>query len=353
MTIRVLIVDDSPTMRKALTVMLSSEEDIEVVAAAKDAAEARMLIKQLDPDVVTLDIVMPGMDGLSFLEKIMKLRPTPVVIVSGTTSEGAQATTQALQLGAVDCYSKEAIGRTKPCYDGGELAQLVREAASVRFVRRSANHAPPAHHAPIAPRHAHTRPDLIAIGSSTGGIEALHKLLSGFPADCPPTLIVQHVNESFAPAIVQSLDRATRPRVMLAESDIPLQPGNILFAPGGEKHLAVAKAGNRGYRSVLRSGGLVSGHRPSVDWLFSSVATVFGANSLGILLTGMGADGAQAMREMKDAGARTIAQDEASCVVFGMPRAAISLGAVSETLSLDTIAGAIFAGARTPEGACR
>lgn len=350
MSIRVLVVDDSAVMRALIRHKLDSEHDIEVVACATNAAEARQLMKQLDPDVVTLDIEMPGMDGLSFLEKIMELRPTPVIIVSGSTRAGTRATAKALQLGAVNCYAKSTPNRSISDDDGGQLAELVREAAGgkmhphfpkpVKRPRAASSGGP-----------AHLAPEVIVVGSSTGGVEALHTLLSGFPEDCPPTLIVQHVHACFAPAIVQSLDRNAAPKVELAQSDILLEPGKVLMAPGGEKHLAVARAGTRGFRSVLRAGDLISGHRPSVDRLFQSTAETIGSKALGILLTGMGEDGARGLLAMAQAGAATIAQDEASCVVFGMPRAAIALGAAQEVLPLEQIAGRLFARERSAASA--
>lgn len=341
--IRVLIVDDSALMRALLTRKLEAESDIAVIAAAANAAEARALIKSHDPDVVTLDIEMPGMDGLAFLDKIMTLRPTPVIIVSGSTHEGAAATARALQLGAAGCYAKATATRSLADDDGGELAQLVREAAATRHRLRAA--ARPSAPAPVpAPGAApHAAPDLIAIGASTGGVEALHTLLAAFPEDCPPTLIVQHVSACFAPAIVQSLARAVRPRVMLAASDWPLRRGEVLLAPGDDKHLQIAPAGMGGFRAVMRAGDKVSGHRPSVDRLFASAAEVAGARALGILLTGMGEDGARGLLEMAESGAHTIVQDAASCVVFGMPRAAIALGAAREVLPIDAIAARLFA----------
>lgn len=343
MNIRVLVVDDSAVMRALITRKLSAESDIEVIACAANAAEARALIKQLDPDVVTLDIEMPGMDGLSFLEKIMELRPTPVIIISGSTREGAAATARALQLGAVNCYAKSQGSRSIADDDGGELAGLVREAAAIDLSVWSGpkprQASGPLHSARSRPER---KPDLIAIGSSTGGVEALHTLLAGFPEDCPPTLIVQHVHACFAPAIVQSLDKIARPRVVLAESDIVLRAGTVMLAPGGTRHLMVKPAGSQAIRSVLREGDLVSGHRPSVDQLFLSVAEHVGAKALGILLTGMGQDGARGMQALVRAGAYTIAQDKRSCVVFGMPRAAIELGAACEVLPLDGITGVVF-----------
>ncbi|MFB0613067.1 protein-glutamate methylesterase/protein-glutamine glutaminase [Aurantiacibacter poecillastricola] len=342
MTIRVLIVDDSALMRKLLQTRLASEADIEVVGCACDAQEARGLIKALDPDVVTLDIEMPGMDGLSFLAKIMELRPTPVIIVSGATQEGNAVTVQALQLGAVSCYAKNDRHGSLPGNDGGELAALVREAAGVNLLPRRST-AAPASAAPFpSPTRAAAESALIAIGASTGGVEALRTLLSRFPLDCPPTLIVQHVNARFAPAIAQSLDGACEPRVVLAGTDVPVERGHIYLAPGGDRHLLLAGAGSLGFRTVLRAGEPVCGHQPSVDMLFGSVAETAGPAATGILLTGMGCDGAKGLARMAAKGSFTIAQDEASCVVFGMPRAAIEMGAASIVLPLDRIAGHIF-----------
>jgi two-component system chemotaxis response regulator CheB len=353
MSIRVLIVDDSALMRALLQHRLEREADITVAGTAANAAEARQLIKALNPDVVTLDIEMPGMDGLSFLEKIMQLRPTPVIIVSGATEAGASATARGLQLGAVGCIAKSQLSITQGAGgDDGALVALVREAARVRR-----GPAPPRASSLPAPLRSQGAgqagarlPEVIVIGASTGGVEALHTLLAGFPEDCPPTLIVQHINGCFAGAIAQSFDRAVRPRVMLAASDMPLERGTVLLAPGNDRHLQIANAGSLGLRCVLREGDPVSGHRPSVDRLFASLASTLGAarggQALGILLTGMGQDGAQGMAQLASIGARTIAQDQASCVVFGMPRAAIELGAASEVLPLDQIAPAIFTPAK-------
>jgi two-component system chemotaxis response regulator CheB len=357
MSIRVLIVDDSPLMRALLQHRLERESDIAIAGTAANAAEARQLMKALDPDVVTLDIEMPGMDGLSFLEKIMQLRPTPVILVSGATEAGASATARGLQLGAVGCIPKSQLRITPGDGDaegnGCALVEMVREAAKVRRGRAPAPAPAPASASPVrAPASAASfpRPEVIVIGASTGGVEALHTLLADFPADCPPTLIVQHINGCFAGAIAQSFDRAVRPSVRLAESDLPLESGTVLLAPGNDRHLQVANAGSRGLRCVLREGDPVAGHRPSVDRLFASLAATLGgaggARALGILLTGMGQDGAQGMAQLASIGARTIAQDQASCVVFGMPRAAIELGAAREVLPIDRIASAIFPCAR-------
>jgi two-component system chemotaxis response regulator CheB len=292
--------------------------------------------------VVTLDIEMPGMDGLSFLEKIMQLRPTPVILVSSATEAGASATVRGLQLGAVGCVAKSQLRAAGHLCDESGLVALVREASMVRRTRPVSRPAA----SPTA-KPPPSLPGVIVIGASTGGVEALHTLLADFPADCPPTLIVQHISACFSDAVTQSLDRAVRPRVMLAQSDMPLAPGMVLLAPDNERHLQVAGAGARNLRCVLRESDPVAGHRPSVDCLFASLAATLGAQrgreALGILLTGMGQDGAQGMVRLASIGARTIAQDQASCVVYGMPRAAIELGAAGEVLPLRSIAPAVFA----------
>ena len=337
MTVRVLIIDDSATMRAILMSRLSGEPDISVVGTAANAVEGRELIKLFNPDVITLDIEMPGMNGLDFLEKIMTLRPTPVIIVSGSTQQGAEVTARALALGAVDCYAKSDRSGGLPLDDNGRLANLVREAAQVRFYARW----------PASPagglqscQHPPRDTKLIAIGASTGGVEALQALLAGFPVQCPPTLIVQHVNPRFAPAIAKTLDLACPAQVQLAEPDMPLKKGNVYLAPGGDRHLTVGGSG--AYFARLRQGDPISGHLPSVDALFHAVADTAGAHAVGILLTGMGSDGARGLLAMADAGAYTIAQDEATCTVFGMPRAAISLGAAKIVAPIGRIAQHAF-----------
>ena len=334
MSIRVLIVDDSPTMRALLTALLRGEPDIEVIGTAVDANDARAQIRALDPDVVTLDIEMPGMSGLDFLERLMRLRPTPVVIVSGLTQQGAEITATALSMGAVDCYAKPQgrPGALLSC-DGGRLAQSIRAAAATRGRQIDVRPA----RAAIADGQRRQDIELIAVGSSTGGVEALHVLLGSFPADCPPTVIVQHINGHFASAVARRLDECCAPKVQLADSDIRLMPGNVYLAPGNERHLIVRGTGP--YTAKLRPGDPVSGHRPSVDALFHSVAESLGARAVGVLLTGMGQDGAHGLLAMKRAGATTIAQDEASSTVFGMPRAAIQLGAAGRVAGLGEIAG--------------
>lgn len=334
--IKVLIIDDSATMRAILMSRLSREHDISIIATASNAAEGRELIKQFNPDVITLDIEMPGMNGLDFLEKIMLLRPTPVIVVSGTTTEGNAVTARALALGAVDCYSKCDRSGGLPLDDNGRLASLIREAAQISF-----EHGNPAAR-PSQRAAAELSGDVcaLAIGSSTGGVEALQILLRDFPEDCPPTLIVQHVNARFAPAIATSLNEVCPAEVLLAEADMPMRRGRVYFAPGGDRHMLVGGSG--GFYVKLRQGDPVAGHIPSVDVLFQSVAKVYGDRAVGILLTGMGSDGAQGLLAMAQAGAFTIAQDEATCTVFGMPRAAIALGAASVVAPIGRIARHAF-----------
>lgn len=337
MTIRVLIIDDSPTMRAILMTRLSEEADISVIGTAANAIEGRELIRAFNPDVVTLDVEMPGMNGLDFLEKIMKLRPTPVIIVSGATQEGNEVTAHALALGAVDCYSKCDHSGGLPLDDDGKLASLIRLAARTRVGARSVASSGLRRVARVSNG---ASPQLIAIGSSTGGVEALQVLLREFPEDCPPTLIVQHINARFAPAVARTLDAAAPARVLLAESDMALKRGHIYLAPGGDRHLSVRGSGP--FFARLRPGAPVSGHQPSVDVLFSSVAATVGADAVGILLTGMGSDGARGMLDLSQAGAFTIAQDEATSIVFGMPRAAIGLGAAAVVAPIERIAQTAF-----------
>lgn len=333
MKTRVLIIDDSATMRAILMSRLREQGDIEVVGTASNAAEGRTMIKQHDPDVVTLDIEMPGMNGLDFLEKIMTLRPTPVIIVSGATQEGNEVTARALGLGAVNCYSKYDPTGKLALQDGGELASMIRDAAQVRMTR-SVRTAPLV--AEESRRSIRRDTRLIAIGSSTGGVEALQVVLREFPKDCPPTLIVQHVNPRFAPAIARTLNQICPASVQVAINDMPLKEGNVYLAAEAGHHLTV-RGGNTLY-AKLRAGEPISGHVPSVDALFDSVARHVGADAVGILLTGMGQDGARGLLAMNEAGAHTIAQDESTCTVFGMPRAAISLGAASVVAPVTRIA---------------
>jgi two-component system chemotaxis response regulator CheB len=344
MSTRVLIVDDSATMRAILKTMLGKEGDIHVVGTAANAAEARERIKELNPDVITLDIEMPGMNGLEFLAKIMALRPTPVIIVSGHTGRGAEVTMEALQIGAFDCYEKPSgHDGNLLAGDGGVLAHSIRLAArhgarqtskTVQRAQLGATAASPGTGQENAKR-------LIAIGASTGGVEALTKLLAQWPANCPPTLIVQHISGALAKALARRLNTISPANVALAESDCFLKPGHVYIAPGNERHLVVR--GRSRLISQLTVADPVSGHRPSVDVLFESVASVVQSAATGILLTGMGEDGARGLLAMRKAGAETIAQDEATSIVYGMPRAASELGAANRILPINRVAEAVFA----------
>ena len=330
MTVRALVVDDSPTMRALLSASLNRDPDIEVVGVAANALEGRQLIKDLDPNVVTLDIEMPGMSGLDFLEKIMTLRPTPVVVISGLTHKGAETTMRALELGAVDCYAKP-----QGPFNDNELSYIVRQAARSRIRRLEPKQ-------PVARSQAEFRPNgnVIAIGSSTGGVEALIQLLQGWPVNCPPTLIVQHIGSSFSGALASRLDSHCPAKVVLAQPDQFLENGHVYVAPGGS-HLTIHSA-QRSYCRMVDAEP-VSGHKPSVDMLFGSVAKVMGSRAVGIILTGMGSDGARGLMEMRSAGCDTFAQDKDSCVVYGMPRAAVEMGAASHVLPLSAIAGQVIA----------
>lgn len=330
MTVRALVVDDSPTMRALLAQSLSRDPEIEVVGAASNAMEGRQLIKDLDPDVITLDIEMPGMSGLDFLEKIMTLRPMPVVVVSGLTHKGAETTMRALELGAVDCYAKP-----QGPFNDNELGRIVRHAARSQIRRLEPRQQPAVRTA------GEFRPNgnVVAIGSSTGGVEALIQLLQGWPANCPPTLIVQHIGGTFSAALSSRLDAHCAAKVQLAQHDQFLEAGNVYVAPGGS-HLTIHSA-QRPYCRLVDA-DLVSGHKPSVDVLFASVAKIAGSKAVGVILTGMGSDGARGMLEMRNAGAVTFAQDKDSCVVYGMPRAAVELGAAAHVLPLGSLAGKII-----------
>jgi two-component system, chemotaxis family, protein-glutamate methylesterase/glutaminase len=338
MGIRVLIIDDSATMRALIRVMLEREPDIEVIGEAADAMEGRTLIKERNPDVVTLDIEMPGMNGLEFLEKIMRLRPTPVIIVSTLTHAGTTATMRALELGAVDCYAKPTGSSGEMLQDQGKLAELVRRASTANIVRSFQVEPVIDRAAQILEKSERIENGIIAIGASTGGVEALHHVLKRFPANCPPTVIVQHINGQFAAAMAKRLDEQCAPTVQLAEGDMPLKPGHIYIAPGNERHLSVRNNADGRVFGRLRPGDLVSGHRPSIDMLFNSVARELPGRAVGVLLTGMGADGAHGLLAMRKAGCPTIAQDQATCVVYGMPKVAAEIGAAKYVMGLPKIA---------------
>ncbi len=331
MTVRALIVDDSPTIRGLLAAMLRRDPEIEVVGTAAEPLKARSLMRSLDPDVVTLDVEMPGMDGLDFLERIMRLRPTPVVMVSSLTTSGASATLRALELGAVDCFAKPTGGLRDLLESGAnELIAKVKGAAGCRgrLARPTASSAPP--------DAFDWNGRMIAIGASTGGVEAIGALLSAFPENCPPTLIVQHMPMNFTRMFASRLHSRVKPNVVEAEDGMPIRQGTVYIAPAAAGHLTVG--GRQQPVCKIVQGPPVSGHQPAADMLFRSVAALDASRATGIILTGMGQDGAAGLREMHARGMPTIGQDEASSLIYGMPRAAFELGALSHVLPLGSIA---------------
>jgi two-component system chemotaxis response regulator CheB len=336
--IRVLIVDDSAIVRKVLTETLAGEPDLEVVGTAPDPFVARDKILALRPDVLTLDVEMPRMDGLTFLKQLMRYRPMPVIVISSLGQASCQTALDALRLGAIEVLSKPggpySVGELRL-----QLASKIRAAAAAR-PRPSEPLAP----APAAAERLSTSPghaSVIAIGASTGGTEAIREVLERLPADTPPIVIAQHVPPVFSAAFADRLDRLCAMEVREARDGDVLRTGLALVAPG-DFHMVLCNGGER-YRVGVKTGPRVCYQRPSVDVLFQSVAEAAGGGAIGVLLTGMGSDGAQGLLKMKRAGARTIAQDEATCVVFGMPRAAIELHAADRVLPLFSIAGAICA----------
>jgi len=324
MTIRVLIVDDSPTIRGLISAALKRDPEIEVVGGAGDPIEAREAIKTLNPDVITLDVEMPKMSGIEFLDKIMRLRPTPVVMCSTLTQRGAAITIEALEMGAVDCVGKP---------DFEALPEKVKAASRAR-VRARNDRAPQV----AVGGDFRSNGKVLAIGSSTGGVEALISMLSVFPENCPPTLITQHMPASFTASFAARLDRLCKPHVEEAREGSLIGEGRIYIAPGGATHLTVRPGSHPACKLI--DSDPVNGHRPSVDVMFNSVAEVYGANAVGVILTGMGRDGASGLKRMLDRGAATLGQDESSCVVYGMPRAAFESGAVERQVSLTHIGAA-------------
>ena len=338
--IKVAIVDDSALVRSMLTQIVDSQPDMVSVGAAPDPIAAREMIRAQNPDVITLDVEMPRMDGLDFLEKLMRLRPTPVVMVSTLTERGAEVTLRALELGAIDFVSKPKVDVVKGLGDyAGEIADKIRVAARARVKRAGEGHA-----APAAPRLAlrlSGTEKLILVGASTGGTEAIRELLAGFPPDIPGIVITQHMPAGFTRSFAQRLNDHCRLKVKEAEHNERILPGHVFIAPG-DRHLEVARSGAN-YMTALSDGPPVNRHRPSVEVLFRSGVKSVGTNAIGVMLTGMGRDGASAMRELRDAGSYNFAQDEASCVVFGMPREAIAAGAVQEVAPLGDIARRVMA----------
>jgi len=344
---RVLVIDDSALMRQVLTRLLSSDPDLEVVGAAPDPYIARDKIRALAPDVLTLDVEMPRMDGLAFLEQLMRARPMPVVMVSSLTEAGAEVTLRALELGAVDFVAKPRIDVRERIHElGAELIEKVKAAAAARVAPVAPPPAPPAS-APPRPRPFRTTDTVVAVGASTGGTEALRVLLAALPADAPGVVVVQHMPERFTRAFAERLDRLCTVRVKEAEDGDRVLAGHVLVAPGNF-HLRLGRDGAL-VRARVEGGEPVNRHRPSVDVLFHSAAEVLGPNAIGVIMTGMGNDGAQGLLAMREAGARTIAQDPESCVVFGMPREAIALGAAERVVPLARMAESLLALARERE----
>jgi two-component system chemotaxis response regulator CheB len=334
--IRVLVVDDSALIRSVLREIIGSQPDMEVAGVAPDPIVAREMIRRLDPDVLTLDVEMPRMDGLDFLEKLMRLRPMPVVMVSSLTERGSEITMRALELGAVDFVTMPRISIQHGMQEFADtIADKIRAAARAR-IRRMPPAAPGSAAAPaLLPALGNplaSSEKLIIIGASTGGTEAIKEFLIQMPPDCPGILIVQHMPEGFTRSFAQRLDGLCRISVAEAAHGERVLPGHAYLAPG-HSHLLLARSGAN-YVTALDQGPPVNRHRPSVDVLFRSAALHAGKNAVGVILTGMGRDGAAGMLEMRQAGAWNVAQDEASCVVFGMPREAIAAGATHETAPL-------------------
>lgn len=342
MKIRVLVIDDSALMRGLLTEMINLAPDVEVVGAAPDAAVAREMIKSLNPDVLTLDVHMPKMDGLEFLDRLMRLRPMPVVMVSSFTEMGSETTLKALELGAVDFIGKPRADGARRMEDyAEELVEKIRAAKGARLRRQVITH--PASSPLPAKGQAAQSPlsrqgvsgKIIFLGASTGGTEAIKEFLMAIPAESPPILIVQHMPEAFTASFARRLDGLCAPHVLEAQGNEKVEPGKVYIAPG-HSHLQIRRV-PAGYVTELLATPAVNRHRPSVDVLFDSAASLVGRQAVGVILTGMGKDGAQGLLRMRQAGARTFGQDEASCVVYGMPREAFLVGAVEEQWALDEI----------------
>ncbi|WKX25355.1 protein-glutamate methylesterase/protein-glutamine glutaminase [Tatumella ptyseos] len=330
--ISVLCVDDSALIRQLMTEIVNSQHDMFMVATAPDPLVARELIKQHSPMVLTLDVEMPKMDGLDFLEKLMRLRPMPVVMISSLTDRGSEVTLRALELGAVDFVTKPQIGIRDGIMQYGEkICEKIRSAAQARLPN-------PAHRATAKPVSLKTligSEKVIAIGASTGGTEAIRQVLEPLPAACPAVLITQHMPAGFTHSFAERLNRLCQITVKEAEQGERVLPGHAYIAPG-DQHMELTRSGAN-YLIRLLDSPPVNRHRPAVDVLFNSVAACAGRNAVGVLLTGMGNDGAAGLLEMKKAGSWTIAQNEASCVVYGMPREAVLLNAASEVTHLDDI----------------
>lgn len=339
MKIKVLIVDDSALIRSVMSEIIGSQPDMEVVGVAPDPLVARELIKQTNPDVLTLDVEMPKMDGLDFLERLMRLRPMPVIMVSSLTERGSEITMRALELGAVDFVTKPKLSIQSGMREYADLiTEKIRIASKARIRRAvaSADHAKVAQESlPLVRNPLTSSEKLIIIGASTGGTEAIKNFLVQMPSDCPGILITQHMPEGFTRSFAKRLDGLCKISVAEANGGERVLPGHAYIAPG-HSHLLLGRSGAN-YVTQLDTGEPVNRHRPSVDVLFRSAATCAGKNAVGVILTGMGKDGAAGMLEMKNAGAYNFAQDEASCVVFGMPKEAIAAGGTHEVAPLNEL----------------
>jgi two-component system, chemotaxis family, protein-glutamate methylesterase/glutaminase len=334
---RVVVVDDSALVRSLLAEIINQQGDMQCVGAAADPLIAREMIRELSPDVITLDVEMPRMDGIDFLDKLMRLRPMPVVMVSTLTERGANVTLRALELGAIDFVAKPKIGIA----DGlrllaADITDKIRIAACAKVAKPAKANATPAADAVSTPLGRLSTEKIIFIGASTGGTEATKQVLVNLPADSPAVMITQHMPPGFTKSYAARLDGLCQIGVSEAVDGERVLPGHAYIAPGG-MHLSVERSGAN-YIARVRDGEPVNRHKPSVEVLLLSAARVVGPNALGVMLTGMGADGATAMRALRDAGGWTLAQDEASCVVFGMPKEAIAAGGVHEVLPLARIA---------------
>jgi two-component system, chemotaxis family, protein-glutamate methylesterase/glutaminase len=332
MAIKVLIVDDSATARAVLTEILKEDPEIKVVATASDAYVARDKIVELKPDVVCLDVEMPRMDGITFLKKLMHYVPMPVVMVSSLTQSGAKTTLDALEAGAIDFVPKP----HSYIYDGKdemkeELISKVKSAAKAKVLKREIHK----HIQTNMYSLAETTNKIVAIGASTGGTEALKEVLETFPRNAPGTVVVQHMPANFTAQFAQRLNSLCQMEVKEAKNGDSIVPGVVLLAPG-DYHMVVRRSGTR-YYVEIGTGKKVSGHRPSVDVLFNSIAKIAGSNAIGVILTGMGADGARGLLAMRKVGARTLGQDEASSIVYGMPKVAYDNGAVEKQAALEKI----------------
>jgi two-component system chemotaxis response regulator CheB len=342
MRTKVLIVDDSALVRNLLTEILSQEPTFEVVGAAQDPFVARTMIKELNPDVLTLDVEMPRMDGVTFLKNLMRLRPMPVVMVSSLTEQGADVTLEALDCGAIDFVTKPKLDLAQGLEQyAGEIIAKVKTAAAVRNLDRFSQRATAAatRERPAA-RNFKTTDAILAIGGSTGGTEAIREVVSALPPDTPGVVIAQHIPRSFSGPFANRLDEHSAIKIKEATDGEQVLPGHGYVAPGDD-HLRVVRDGAR-YVCRVRKTEPVNRHRPSVDVLFDSVAEHVGQNAVGVLLTGMGADGAEGLLRLLDAGAATIAQDEATSVVWGMPGSAVKLGAAEHVLPLGRVAGKVL-----------